>query len=71
LKIAPLGTVALIGLGGFALARTVLMVSCHLSQPWPACESERKDWQGQMAMVASGFWLLYTMPPGKRDDNAT
>jgi hypothetical protein len=68
LKTAPLGMVALLGLGGFALARTALMISCHISQPWPACEGERKDWQEQMAMVAGGFWLLYTLPPGKRSE---
>jgi hypothetical protein len=65
LKTAPLGVVAIVGLAGFALARTALMVSCHISQPWPACDAERKEWQGQMAMVGSGFWLLYTLPPGK------
>jgi hypothetical protein len=65
--LTPVGLVAVIGLGGFALVRTVLLIGCHISQPWTACEPERKDWQQQMAMVAGGFSLLFIRAPGTSD----
>lgn len=65
--LTPLGLMAVIGLGGFGIARTALMVGCHISQPYAECTAERSDWQKQMAMIAGGFWLLYTRAPGTSD----
>ena len=63
--LTPIATIAVIGMGGFAAVRTGLMVGCHIrSEPWESCQSERNDWQAQMAGVAAGFGLLYTKSPG-------
>jgi hypothetical protein len=62
--LTPLALVAVLGLGGYAILRTGLMVGCHVSQTWATCEPERRSWQGEMGLVAAGFWLLYTKAPG-------
>ena len=58
-RLTPLGLVAVLGLGSYALVRTGVMGFCHVTGTFGSCEAERKAWEGQMGMVASGFFLLF------------
>jgi hypothetical protein len=60
----PVALLCIAGLSAFAIARTALLIGCHVAQPYAACESERKDWQDQMLGVGAGFVLLFVKAPG-------